>query len=85
MALHRGLSDIQKRSLFSLLTGVDAQTPVVSSADPRAPEIVRPIGAETTRDTGAPCANFFQSGANTNVLVVTGIVIAAIALFAAIR
>ncbi len=86
MALHRGLTDAQKRGLFSLLTGVDAQTTIISSADPRIPEVVRPIGvATTTRDTGAPFANFFQSGVNTNVLMVTGGIIAVIALFSLLR
>lgn len=85
MALHKGLTDSQKRGLFTLLTGVDAQTTVVTSADPRLPEVVRPIGAETTRDTGAPFTRLFESGINTNVLGITAGVLILIVIFGVVR
>lgn len=79
------LNDTQKRGLFSLLTGVDAQPVIIQQADPALPEVVRPTGIETTRDTGSPFGSFFQSGIDKNILGITAGVIVAIALFGIIR
>ena len=77
------LTDTQKRGLFSLLTGVDAQSTVVSSGNPAKPELVRPVGSVTDRDTGAPFLSFFKNFAadtatdiqsRTILLVVAGVI-----------